>query len=147
MPNNIPINVMFVEDDDATLKMLLKNIASWEIVNPVVSFKTCEEAWKYLEEIARQDDLPDVMFLDRLFQYSGMQGDELLKRIRDNRRYDGINIAMMTAGHPDVTVLDKYYELHVKGFFDKPITKDDFDDFMKKQLFKIQYIKQLERSA
>ena len=140
MSSKIPINVMFVEDDESAIKLFSESMKLWRVINPVVSYKTADEAWQVLKA-APKNELPDVLFLDRNLSGSAMQGDDLLKNLVSDIRYQDINIAMMTSGISDISLVDQYYDANVKAFFDKPISKADFRDFMEKLMFEIQYLK------
>lgn len=145
--NYIPINIMFVEDDPTTLNILEDNLSLWGVVNKVIARPTCESAKEFLIK-SQFVDLPDILFLDRKFKNSEMQGDELLAWIRENSRFKDMHIAMFTHGNMDIETVDNYHQLGVDAGFDKGsiCNKNQFHEFMERRKFKIQYTKMKQAS-
>tara|TARA_R110000868_G_scaffold145181_2_gene365172 strand:- start:80673 stop:81092 length:420 start_codon:yes stop_codon:yes gene_type:complete len=60
-----PYNICIVDDDDIYQFTMVKTIESLQLVNNIIVFSDGEEALNFmLENLNKEDELPDVIFLD-----------------------------------------------------------------------------------
>lgn len=105
------INVLLVDDDKFLLDMY-----SLKFKKSGIEITTCSSSSSALETIRNQDDF-DVVLLDIIMP--GMDGLELLKKIRDEKLASGSKIVMLTNQADDY---DKAKALGVDGYIIKATT-------------------------
>ncbi len=95
---NNPINVLVVEDDDATREAIVSLIQTHEGFNCVNSFAGVEEVYDNID-----DNLPDVALMD-IHLRNGKSGIECVKKLKSV--YPNIDFLMLTVYEDD----DKIFE-------------------------------------
>lgn len=60
-----PCNICIVDDDDIYQFTMVKNLKALQLANKIIVFSDGEEALNFMiENINKEDELPDVIFLD-----------------------------------------------------------------------------------
>ncbi|BFT29857.1 hybrid sensor histidine kinase/response regulator [Alteromonas sp. D210916BOD_24] len=117
-----PIHCLLVDDNKSTLMALEKQLKAWGI--QVSTAKTAEKALQLCASHQLSEDKTsiDLALIDNLMP--NMDGEALVRAIRDNAQYDGIRLVMMTQLN-DIVDVDHYRKLGVHTSYPKPITTSD----------------------
>lgn len=91
-----PVTILLVDDDDDCRQLIRDSIEHAKFDNPVYDVASGEEALAFLKRQGKYADAPrpGLVYLD--IEMSGMGGQETLKAIRNDARFDDIALVMMT---------------------------------------------------
>lgn len=119
---NQPV-VLYVEDEVRSRKVMRMITADMGLPNAAIF----EDSTDFLARVEALDPQPNVIFLDiHVLPYSGF---EMLKILRQSKRYEGIPVVAMTAS----VMNEEVHQLRVAGFngcLAKPIDIDTFPDIL-----------------
>ncbi|MDR3600488.1 MAG: response regulator [Desulfosporosinus sp.] len=104
--------IVFTIDDNPLILMVIK-LALIDDGNSVIAFDNCSEAYAELENGLK----PDIILVD--LRMPGMNGKELVERMRSNSKFDYIPVTIITGSIPSVEILppkDTYQALIIKPF-------------------------------
>ena len=96
MPDADLVNILLVDDDEDCLMFIRDAIEDGNIRNPVYEVTSGEEALDFLCKRGRHADAPEIGLVYLDIEMPGMSGQEVLKAIRADRRFDCIPVVMMT---------------------------------------------------
>lgn len=127
MGGNLDLRPIFVvEDDEDDVFIFSRRITATGVANPIVVFRSPEEAIKYLNEIANGSEAqtkPCVIFSDGSFPGGG-SGHELLRWIRARPGFAASRIYLVT-GSENRAHRDQASALGANGYLMKhPITSE-----------------------
>ncbi len=105
--------IMIVDDDEGTIELMTKLI---EPLHETVAFKSGEKALESLEEAP--DRLPSLILLD--ISMEGMDGYEVLSRLKGDERYKKIPVVFLT-GMTDEVSECRGLEMDVVDYLKKPV--------------------------
>jgi CheY-like chemotaxis protein len=121
-------NILLVEDDLKDVKLTLKALTEYALVNNVVVVNDGEEALDYLyckgKYKNRPSDKPVVVLLD--LKLPKVNGLEVLHQIKTDQHLKTIPVVVLTSSREERD-LDECYKLGVNAFVVKPV---DFSEFM-----------------
>ncbi len=106
--------VMIIDDDSETLNLMARQL---QVLYDVMSFTSGEDALEALA-MAKGTRLPQLILLD--ITMNGMDGYEVLKRIKGNERYKTIPVVFLT-GMTDEQSEIKGLEMDVVDYLKKPV--------------------------
>jgi len=124
-PREDPITILLI-DDDPDCRMLLKDaIADSKVRNSVFEASNAEEGLAFLKRRAQSADapLPGLIYLD--IEMPGIDGIELLKRIKEDPDLRHITVVMMT-GVSDEEQLRKAAAAGANSYTIKPANAEQF---------------------
>jgi CheY-like chemotaxis protein len=121
-------NILLVEDDLKDVKLTLKALTEYALVNNVVVVNDGEEALDFLyckgKYKNRPSDKPVVVLLD--LKLPKVNGLEVLQQIKTDQHLKTIPVVVLTSSREERD-LDECYKLGVNAFVVKPV---DFSEFM-----------------
>lgn len=120
--NNLPINILLVEDDEVDVMNVKRAFKKNNIENPLFHAQNGIEAL----EILRNKTIippPKIILLD--INMPKMNGIEFLKEIRKDEELKSLTVFIMTTSNEDS---DKFeaYNLNVAGYIVKPLSFEKF---------------------
>ena len=123
--SNRPIEILFIEDNQADAELTR---AAMELRKMQVNFhvaKTGEEGLNYLFRTNPFTNVlrPDLILLD--LNLPGMDGREVLERIKTDRDLRRIPVIVLTSAHSDLDIL-KSYSMGASCYIVKPVDPDNF---------------------
>ena len=104
--------IVFSIDDNPLISMVIK-LALTDEGHSVVTYDNCSEAYAKLEKGLK----PDLILVD--LNMPGMNGKELVEKMRSNSKLDYIPVAIITGSIPSTEILpakDSYQALVIKPF-------------------------------
>ncbi len=106
--------IMVIDDDGETLNMMVKQL---EALYDTEGFSSGEDALEALER-TKKDRYPDLILLD--ISMTGMDGYEVLKKLKESDRYKKIPVVFLT-GMTDEVSECKGLEMDVVDYLKKPV--------------------------
>ena len=98
-----PVTILLVDDDEDCRQLIRDAIEQCKLDNVVCEVSSGEEAIEYLKRPApfsADSPRPGLIYLD--IEMPGMGGQETLKAIRKDPRFDDIAVVMMTGVTDDI---------------------------------------------
>ena len=121
------IDIVLVEDNEDHVELIKHSLEGLSTTNRILHFDNAEEAYKYLSpsEGTEKHTKPGLVLLD--VNLPGMNGHDLLKRIKEDDELRSIPVVMLTtsSGESDRELAYRY---HANSYLVKPI---DFEQFEK----------------
>jgi len=129
--SNILRPILLVEDDPNDVELVTKALNDGNLANPVVVARDGVEALNLLRRVGYTGldaTGPVVVLMD--IKMPKLNGLELLKEIRNDRRLKHLPVVIMTSSRaaPD---LEEAYKLGVNAYVVKPVNFRDFVDTIK----------------
>ena len=123
-----PVLIMLVEDNDDHAELISDALNNTIVANRVIRFVNAESALEYLtgDETQSPDvetPLPGMIILD--VKLPGMDGFEMLRRIRGNDRTRRLPVVMLTTSKRDEEIA-KGYEYGANSYIVKPVKYEEF---------------------
>ena len=121
MPRN---TILLVEDNDNDEILTRRALEKTRLVNEVIVARDGAEALEFLfGEGAEDRELPQLVLLD--LKLPKVDGIEVLRRIRDDRRTHRLPVVVLTSSDEEQ---DRYrsYDLGVNSYVRKPVQSDHF---------------------
>ena len=120
--------MLLVEDNEDDIELTIRALKKNNLDNELVIVRDGLEALDYLfrtgKYAERGDDLPEVVLLD--LKLPGLNGLEILKRIRLNDKTRGLPVVILTSSAEDRDIVDSY-KLGANSYVRKPV---DFAEFL-----------------
>jgi CheY-like chemotaxis protein len=117
---------LYVEDDTMSRLVMEKMI---EGLSSTITIY--EDSSQFIERITALESIPDAVFLD--VQIAPLSGFEMLKILRDDRRFDAIPIIAMTAS-VTVSEINELKQAGFDGLIAKPVRKRIFPELLERVL-------------
>ena len=114
--------VLLVEDDDDDAELTLRAFGKVTIGNVTLHRENSGEA--ALAYLQRATILPDFVLLD--INLPGIQGMEVLTRLKSNKRTARIPVVPLTSSRVEDEVL-KAWESQIAGYLHKPVNAVEFE--------------------
>ncbi|UCD62526.1 MAG: response regulator [Candidatus Zixiibacteriota bacterium] len=123
-----PVVIMLVEDNDDHAELISDALNNTIVANRVVRFVNAESALEYLHgekaQAAEQDHpLPGMILLD--IKLPGMDGFQMLRKVRTHDRTKRIPVVMLTTSKRDEEIA-KGYEYGANSYIVKPVKFEEF---------------------
>lgn len=121
--------MLLVEDNSDDVELTVRALAKNNLDNDLVVCRDGEEALEYLfcegRHAARDpnEDLPEIVLLD--LKLPGLNGLEVLKRIRANERTKSLPVVVLTSSSQDRDMVESY-ALGANSYVQKPVNFTDF---------------------
>lgn len=118
--------VLLVEDEPGDQKLVKDALADQEVVSQLYIAGTGEDALEYLERSKRGDmesPWPNLILLD--LNMPGMDGRELLRRIKADNDLCFIPVVVLTVSDEE-TDIQESYKLNAAGYVQKSASPQEF---------------------
>ena len=126
--NNRPIDILLVEDNDTDVKITLRAFEKAKIKNNVFVVNDGQEALDFITHQGKYTDgkkwpRPDLILLD--INMPKLSGFDVLKKLKQDSKYNFIPVVMLTSSKSDEDVL-KSYQTGAVSFIQKPVSFEVF---------------------
>ena len=120
--------IILIEDDADDKDVFQDILKDLKVFNPVVWFKSCDEAFSYLKATAEQ---PFIIFCD--VNLPGLSGIECKRQIDDDKelRKKSIPFVFCSTSVDQKTVDEAYTKMTVQGYFQKKNTYTELKETIK----------------
>ncbi len=122
------LDILLIEDNPDDVELALHAIKKNNIANPVEVVRDGQDALDYLFYQGKYSNsthpLPGLILLD--LKLPKVDGIEILKRLKLDRRLKIIPVVVLTSSKEDKDVIESY-DLGVNSYIKKPV---DFDQFV-----------------
>ncbi len=129
----IPVMILIVEDDEGQAILIQRNLKRSGIVNNIVHVSNGQDAVDYIwargPHVDRDTRRGIVVLLD--INLPGMDGIELLRRIKADETHKNIPVILLTTTN-DPRDIAMCYELGCSVYITKPIEADAFAEAVKR---------------
>jgi chemotaxis family two-component system response regulator Rcp1 len=131
MENEKLKNVLLIEDNKADVRLITETLGSFDTKKNIYQVKDGIEAMHFLKQ---QDEYkncprPDIIILD--LNLPGMNGFEILKKIRENEKTRNIPVVVLSVSNSNDDI-NKSYMLQANCYITKSMNLDDFIKDVKK---------------
>ena len=117
--------ILLIEDDVVDQQAIERTIVKLGISNPLISFDNAEDLFSWLQQ---SKSFPLVILLD--LNLPGMNGLEILKRLKKNNQYCVIPIVILTTSN-DPNDRQECFRNGVAGYMTKTIDPKAYIDKIK----------------
>lgn len=123
--------ILLVEDNPGDVKLTEKAFENANLLNNMHHAADGEEAMDFLHQRGEYEDAPkpDIVLLD--LNLPKLNGDEVLKKIKDNEELRRIPVVMLTSSEAEEDIMSTY-NLHANAYMTKPVEFSGFIDVVKK---------------
>lgn len=117
--------VLLVEDDADDVDMTREALKEAKLYVDLRVARDGEAAMRYLRREGEFADAPapDLIFLD--LNLPGIDGREVLRRIKENESFKQIPVIVLTTSGADADIL-RTYKLHANAYVRKPVGLETF---------------------
>lgn len=122
------VRILFVEDSDADMEVVKNSLDESRISNTFDHVHTAEEALTYLQQY--ESKLPNWIFIDRNLGGIGMTGDELIKTICEDPKYNESKVIVLSGQKMTVEEETFFDDLDIDISFPKPLTSRNILDMI-----------------
>ena len=126
------VTILMAEDDDGHAKLVQERFESVGVSNPVLRFRDGQEAWAFLSGKAGpglESGKAYLLLLD--IRMPGLDGIEVLRRIKRDNRLKSIPVIMLTTTD-DPKEVSVCYELGCNNYLVKPVEFEKFAEVVKR---------------
>jgi two-component system, response regulator len=124
-----PVEILLVEDNQSDAKLTQRALVKNNIVNRIEHVKDGQAAIDYLFReglyVDRDPAGPRVVLLD--IKLPKMDGLEVLRRIRADRRTESLPVVLLTSSNEERDIV-RGYSLHANSYIVKPVDFQKFSD-------------------
>jgi two-component system response regulator len=117
--------ILVVDDNDDDLQLAVRALREHDVQRAIALARDGREASAYLfgSEERAAGTLPSVVFLD--LQMPGIDGLEVLRRIRSTERTRLVPVVVLTSSREDADIVESY-SLGANSYVRKPVDYDEF---------------------
>ena len=125
MPNNGPIEILLVEDNEGDARLALEALKEGKVRNNLHHVKDGVEAIAFLNQQGEYADvpLPDLILLD--LNLPRKDGREVLAEIKEDPNLRHIPVVVLTTSQAEQDLVETY-DLHANAFVTKPLDLERF---------------------
>lgn len=129
---NNGVTILMAEDDDGHALLVQERFKSVGVNNPLIRFKDGQETWDFLFGAAKPGLEPGMAYLLLLdIRMPGLDGVEVLRRIKKDARLKNIPVIMLTTTD-DPKEIRTCYELGCNNYLTKPVEFERFAEVIKR---------------
>lgn len=123
--------ILLVEDNPGDVKLTQKAFENAQLTNNLHHVGDGEKAMQFLNQEGEYTDVPrpDIVLLD--LNLPKLNGDEVLRRIKDDEVFRRIPVVMLTSSEAEEDIMSTY-NLHANAYLTKPVEFQGFIDVVKK---------------
>lgn len=124
--------ILMAEDDEGHARLVQERFTSVGVSNPLIRFRDGKETWDFLSGTGTPCLAPDKAYLLLLdIRMPGMDGIEVLRRVKGDPRLKNIPVIMLTTTD-DPREIDLCYELGCNNYLTKPVEFEKFAEVIKR---------------
>lgn len=135
------ITILIAEDDEGHAELIMEQILSAGVSNEIIRFRNGQELWDYLMTEGRRTSPRDsqgfLLLLDIVMP--GMDGLEVLRRIKTDKQWHNLPIIMLTTTN-DPREIESCYTLGCNCYITKPMEYARFIGTLKKLGFSLMVV-------
>jgi CheY-like chemotaxis protein len=132
MNNEKDVIILMAEDDDGHATLVKERFESAGVFNPIIRFKDGQAAWEFLSGAAKprlEAGKAYLLLLD--IRMPGLDGIEVLKRVKSDARLKNIPVIMLTTTD-DPKEISLCYGLGCNNYLTKPVEFEKFAEVIKR---------------
>ena len=130
---HIDVTIMIAEDDEGHAELIMEQLRSAGVSNEIICFRDGQKLWDYLmaegRRTSRYDGHGFLLLLDIVMP--GMDGLEVLRRIKTDKQWHALPIIMLTTTD-DPREIENCYTLGCNCYITKPMEYERFTEMLKK---------------
>lgn len=126
---NEQLTILMAEDDDGHARLVEERFGNVGVQNPIVRFRDGAEAWDYLSGPGIENGGEYLLLLD--IRMPGLDGVEVLRRIKSDARLKTIPVIMLTTTD-DPKEVETCYALGCNNYLTKPVEFEKFAEVIKR---------------
>lgn len=123
------LTILMAEDDDGHARLVEERFDSVGVKNPIVRFRDGAEAWEYLSGPGIENGGEYLLLLD--IRMPGLDGIEILRRIKSDARLKTIPVIMLTTTD-DPKEVEACYKYGCNSYLTKPVEFEKFAEVIKR---------------
>jgi CheY-like chemotaxis protein len=118
-----PVEILLVDDNPGDVRLTREALSEAKIANRLTVAVDGEAAMKILKHQPPHEDAPrpDLILLD--LNMPGMDGREVLSRVKNDDELRSIPVVVLTSSEADADV-QEVYDLHANCYIVKPVNFD-----------------------
>lgn len=121
--------ILMAEDDDGHARLVEERFESVGVTNPLLRFRDGTETWAFLTGPELKNGKEYLLLLD--IRMPGLDGLEILRRIKSDERLKRIPVIMLTTTD-DPKEVETCYALGCNSYLTKPVEFDKFGEVIKR---------------
>ena len=126
---NGAITILMAEDDDGHARLVEQRFESVGVTNTVRRFRDGKETWDFLTGPELKTGGEYLLLLD--IRMPGLDGIEVLRRIKQDERLKTIPVIMLTTTD-DPKEIETCYTLGCNSYLTKPVEFEKFGEVIKR---------------
>jgi len=127
------VTILIAEDDEGHAELILEQLRSAGVSNEIIRFRDGQKLWDYLMAEGRGTSPYDghgfLLLLDIVMP--GMDGLEVLRRIKTDKQWHNLPIIMLTTTD-DPREIENCYTLGCNCYITKPMEYERFTEMLKR---------------
>ena len=129
--DNSGVTILMAEDDDGHALLVQERFELVGVRNPIIRFKDGQETWNFLSGAGSglEEGKGYLLLLD--IRMPGMDGIEVLKRVKEDPRLKTMPVIMLTTTD-DPREIKLCYELGCNNYLVKPVEFEKFAEVIKR---------------
>ena len=145
MPDQQPVRIIMIEDDEGHARLIEKNIRRAGISNDLTHFLDGTSALAHLFKIAEEGDAGPVLVLLDL-NLPDMSGTDVLAKIKGDERLHRTPVVILTTTD-DKAEIARCYDLGCNVYITQPVNYESFADAIRQLGFFLSVIKVPDNGA
>lgn len=126
---NTNVTILIAEDDEGHAELILEQLRSAGVSNEIIYFRDGQELWTYLMDADRRTSNHGFLLLLDIVM-PGMDGLEVLRRIKTDKQWHNLPIIMLTTTN-DPREIESCYTLGCNCYITKPMEYERFTETLK----------------
>lgn len=123
------VNILLVEDNEGDIILTTEAFKDMNLENTISIVRDGEEALRFLKKQEEHLEAPTPQLILMDINLPGMDGKELLDRIKKDAALKEIPVVMLTSSAKDADI-SECYDKHVNWYITKPIDYDKYTKVM-----------------
>jgi two-component system, response regulator len=129
MNNNLPLEILLIEDNDQDAELTLRAMREYNMGNRIIRLIDGKEAMDYFfSPNSKENNIPRLILLD--IKLPGIDGLEVLKSLKSHESTRTIPVVVLTSSTEEKDI-QTCYHLGVNSYISKPVEFDSFLNTMK----------------
>jgi len=129
MDNNLPLEILLVEDNDFDAELTMRALREYNMGNKIIRLSDGQEALDYFfSSKEKPNEIPRVILLD--LKLPGINGLEVLRQLKSHALTQAIPVVILTSSTEEIDI-QTCYHLGVNSYISKPVEFDSFQTTMK----------------